>query len=383
VRGNFYVGFTRAAAQTEILVFRFNCVSGSNVNWPSGAGYLTVTTATGSDKFVEVSLCSNTAYTGDRLYCSVITNTRKMLLYWNVADSATWTPMPTNVVTARNGLSSVFNYGKQPSLWFSYVDTTNVLCIDSLSNSGYANAFRTTTNSSGSRYTSISAYKDTVLCAYEYSSHNRYMINYAAGSASWLYNVLGGDSTTTSESPAVTLEGGGGIAMIYRYYTPTREERVVWRGYPSGTWSTPVKFSDYEPYYDQPAVVYLGAKKFGMLYLSWNSPIRASFFDTFVSSATGVEINQEVLPVAFELNQNYPNPFNPTTVVGYQLPVAGNVQLVIYDMLGRKVATLAEGHQTAGAHQVRFNATGLASGVYICRLTAGPLEASRKLVLAR
>jgi chitodextrinase len=70
----------------------------------------------------------------------------------------------------------------------------------------------------------------------------------------------------------------------------------------------------------------------------------------------------------FELRQNYPNPFNPVTVIRYSLDVNSRVELTIYDILGRKITTLFSGLQTAGWREQTWDASGLPSGVYICRL---------------
>jgi hypothetical protein len=88
-------------------------------------------------------------------------------------------------------------------------------------------------------------------------------------------------------------------------------------------------------------------------------------------------------PSAFALHQNYPNPFNPKTVISYQSPVASRVRLVVYDMLGREVATLMDGMMGPGRHEVPFDATGLASGIYMYRLTAGERVESRKMLLMK
>ena len=90
-----------------------------------------------------------------------------------------------------------------------------------------------------------------------------------------------------------------------------------------------------------------------------------------------------LIPSAFGLLQNYPNPFNPSTMVTYTLPVASQVEIRVFNTLGSEVATLVEGERSAGTHQAVFNAAGLPSGVYFCRMTAGTFSANRKLLLVR
>lgn len=92
---------------------------------------------------------------------------------------------------------------------------------------------------------------------------------------------------------------------------------------------------------------------------------------------------QSVLPQQLALNQNYPNPFNPSTRISFELPQQSEVQLVVYDMVGRQVATLLNGTVQAGVHNVNFDASGLSSGVYIYRLQAGGATLTRKLTLVR
>jgi len=93
------------------------------------------------------------------------------------------------------------------------------------------------------------------------------------------------------------------------------------------------------------------------------------------------------LPTEFSLAQNYPNPFNPETNIPFALPVRANVKLAVFDLLGREVATLANGTFEAGSHTATFNGTSLSSGVYFYRLEAQAGDASfnstRKLVLMK
>jgi hypothetical protein len=97
-------------------------------------------------------------------------------------------------------------------------------------------------------------------------------------------------------------------------------------------------------------------------------------------------------PQAYALAQNYPNPFNPTTKVGYTVGEMGSrqqaignsqVKLAVYDLLGREVAVLVDEKKEAGNYEVTWDARGCASGVYVCRMTAGSFVATRKLTLLR
>ena len=93
-------------------------------------------------------------------------------------------------------------------------------------------------------------------------------------------------------------------------------------------------------------------------------------------------------PASFKLFQNYPNPFNPSTIINYSIPDAGtssmkSVQLKVYDILGREVATLVNEEKTAGNYKVTFDAQNLASGIYFYRLKAGNYISVKKMILLR
>ena len=100
-------------------------------------------------------------------------------------------------------------------------------------------------------------------------------------------------------------------------------------------------------------------------------------------AAPGEKEFVDVIPKTYALYQNYPNPFNPTTVIRYDLPASSNVRLMVYDMLGREVATLVDQTQQAGSKSAVFNAVNLPSGIYFYRLRAGTFTETRKLLLLR
>jgi hypothetical protein len=85
----------------------------------------------------------------------------------------------------------------------------------------------------------------------------------------------------------------------------------------------------------------------------------------------------------YALHQNYPNPFNPTTSISFDLVEEGFVSLKVYNVLGRSVATIADGRMGSGRHVVAFDATGLPSGVYVYRLEAGDFVDQKKMLLMK
>ena len=96
------------------------------------------------------------------------------------------------------------------------------------------------------------------------------------------------------------------------------------------------------------------------------------------------------MPRSFQLEQNYPNPFNPATTIAYDLPVASEVSLTIYNLRGQEVARVVEGWQAAGRYNVRWEGANAASGIYFYRLRAASMQGggesfteTRKMVLLR
>jgi hypothetical protein len=93
-----------------------------------------------------------------------------------------------------------------------------------------------------------------------------------------------------------------------------------------------------------------------------------------------------ILPMEFSLSQNFPNPFNPTTLISFAVPksvVGEMVTLIVYDILGNEVTTLANESKVAGYYSIQFNAQNLSSGVYFYRLSAGNYSSIKKMILIR
>jgi len=88
-------------------------------------------------------------------------------------------------------------------------------------------------------------------------------------------------------------------------------------------------------------------------------------------------------PISFSLDQNYPNPFNPTTTIAFDLPKTSKVMLKIFNILGEEVTTLLSASLLSGSYKYEWDASGLASGVYLYRLQAGDYVETRKMILMR
>ncbi|MBK7500951.1 MAG: T9SS type A sorting domain-containing protein [Ignavibacteriales bacterium] len=105
-------------------------------------------------------------------------------------------------------------------------------------------------------------------------------------------------------------------------------------------------------------------------------------FDGSFEYSNIVEVDL-TLPIEFSLEQNYPNPFNPATSIQYTISSKQNVQLLVYNVLGKEIATLVNEEKPAGNYEVNFDASKLSSGVYFYQLQAGSFVETKKMILLR
>jgi|GEM_PF-5092581 len=110
---------------------------------------------------------------------------------------------------------------------------------------------------------------------------------------------------------------------------------------------------------------------------------RASFF-LLKYFQTNVSVNENGdAPLRFSLSQNYPNPFNPSTIIRFSIPHESFVSLIVYNILGEKIATLVSERKTSGEYRVEWNAGNYPSGIYFYRLQAEELSKTKKLILTK
>jgi len=112
-------------------------------------------------------------------------------------------------------------------------------------------------------------------------------------------------------------------------------------------------------------------------------PVGYYFDDLQIVPVTGVETKKPTTPVEYSLSQNYPNPFNPTTTIQFNLAHRANVLLEVVNEVGEVVKVIANGSYAEGNHQVLLDASDMATGIYLYRLTANGYIDVKKMVLMK
>jgi hypothetical protein len=108
-------------------------------------------------------------------------------------------------------------------------------------------------------------------------------------------------------------------------------------------------------------------------------PVTADDVYEFQAALGTAREEGSLAPTEFRLLQNYPNPFNPSTRIEYALPVTTHVRIIVYDLLGRKVAELVNGQLPMGKHSAVWNAEEVGSGVYFYRLETGAFVETKSM----
>jgi hypothetical protein len=127
-----------------------------------------------------------------------------------------------------------------------------------------------------------------------------------------------------------------------------------------------------------------GAVNYTQNSISFNiDPYQPKTFSVKLKNTLTSVSKENITPDKYELSQNYPNPFNPTTVINYTTTKASHVTLKVYDLLGREIATLADGIKGAGKYSVTFDASKLSSGIYFYNLKTDDFTSIKKMMLIR
>jgi hypothetical protein len=206
------------------------------------------------------------------------------------------------------------------------------------------------------------------------TNDDKYFITFSVGRQS---AILDTNTNLSNELLVFPNAGsmGGGVFVGFTYASINRMFQINWAS------------KIYDPQYNSIGEVFVSdTLPFNGLYNYvrkvanlWADPSLKLKYDTIV----GVEEVASELPQSFTLYQNYPNPFNPSTTIKFALPVAGNVKMNVYNTLGQLVEILVDGEMQSGYHQINFDGSELASGVYIYQLQASNFNSVKKMLLLK
>ncbi len=280
-----YVAYPGTTYLEDARIRRFSYNTGAPATFPNGDDWISCFGV--FYPIEEISLNANQDYFNNRLYYTVLLDDGTIAYFWNNPTGVTWTEIPTGITDGDRGLDVTTNEGYSDYYVFiSYLNQGDSVRV--YGGSAWTHLKSYWTESSSADITAISAYADTITCAFD--SHNGsnqfiyYMVNYTGGNGTWYFGSFD-DIYTLSESPDVAARDGGGVGIVYRFYTTPRQERYVWRDY-AGTWSTPESIADYAPWWNKPNIEYLGNDDYGVVYLTWNTPYtQAAYFDKLSGGA--------------------------------------------------------------------------------------------------
>ena len=205
---------------------------------------------------------------------------------------------------------------------------------------------------------------------------------------SWSVPHIVSDTTDSYEVSAAT-DGYGHIHLAWQVWNRlTRRGGLLYTNNSKGEWAPPEDITGNSAFgaYARPTLRFDKDGKGHAVWLAINEspyPGTASILYAREDLAMSVSEKQATIPAEAFLFPNYPNPFNPSTTIRYALPQRSHVTLSVFNTLGQEVASLANETQEAGYHDVKFDGSGLASGVYFYRLRAGDYVASKRLILVR
>jgi hypothetical protein len=390
VGGFVYIGYVEGDVASEYRLRRCSAATGAV---DAGYGYKVVVNA-GTLSIREVTVVSNAMSSDNRLYCFAIQSDNAVRHFWTVASTATsFSELSPAGASARTGLDASWNPGYATNyLHLAYAGTDDKIHVQCLSPSGWTDVTLLSAAAVSHRHgVSVSSYQDVLICAYELQMTNgqgiAYGISYAGGAGSWdLYNYVFEPAAGEGpyQCPDVDTHNGVGCAIIASHEEGEPDavycrKRAV---FAPGLWEDKWPFNDHDVTTGTPTtlapVPVLGPTCFGLgaIYFYGASP----YFDLPMlgtadvpgpGAATGVRLH----PPA-------PNPFTDRATVRFTLPAAGPARLEVFDVFGARVATLADGPMEAGTHAFQVDGRGLGSGVYFCRLTAGPArQVERFLVI--
>jgi len=391
VGGYVYVGYVEGDVASEYRLRRCHASTGAV---DATYGYKVVVDA-GALTIREVTVVSNARSGNNRVYCFAIQSDNAVRFFWAVASSGTaFTEASPAGASARTGLDASWNPGYATCyLHLCYAGTDDEIHVQRYSTGGGWDDVTLLSSASVTHRSgvTISSYHDVVICAYEYQMTQgvgiTYGISYDGGATGWdLYNyVFEPDGVTVGsyQCPSVDTHNGVGCAIIASGEMGEPDavycrKRAV---FAPGVWEDQWPFNDHDVLTGTPTtlahvpVLDPGMFSLGAIYFFGSTP----YFDLPMLGTADVPGSGPAAGV--RLDPPAPSPFTDHATVRFTLTVAGPARLEVFNVHGRRVATVTDGPMEAGTHSFPLDGRVLGSGVYFCRLTAGPAEQVSRFVI--
>jgi hypothetical protein len=283
-----------------------------------------------------------------------------------------------SISDALQGLDATWNTSSPTSSYriISYINNSNSVKICDGSNGDLLYSY-SIGNTIPEYTTSVGAWRDTILCAFNYYStihRTRYLVQYFDGGSWFVGNI--GPADTASCAPDVAMRGGYGTHAVYR--GNYLQGFYKYRGY-SGVWTSPYDFTDHSMTGNiRPAIEHLGLGNFGILYRTPMSSAGICYFDR--SDWTGIKTikNQEISPY-----MDIDNIASDRLKVNFVISRAGDVEMKLYNITGSIAKTAFKGYRNKGEHNINIDVSKLSAGVYFVTLNTVEGTFSKKLTIVK
>jgi hypothetical protein len=374
----FYVTYPIGSEKKNARIRRFRCSDAQPDTFSNGSAFRTIYTAT--QAIDEGVLISNEDVGGTLLRYFAIENAGLLRYFYDDTSCASWTEDNTNVTNASIGLDACYNaYWSSYYLFVSYIDFGHDLNVIGRQSSGWST--RCVYNNCGTyaQASAISAWRDTIFCAFEYNDSIRY-VESCEGGTNWHWGYIEYNATAGQRRPDVACRRGAGQAVVYNWLLPVAL-RYRWRDY-SGSWSTQVEIADSSTHtLCQPSIEYLGAGVYGVVYAGMMASYGyAAYFDrsdwVSVSENTSDHIDSHIMTLT-------PNPSTGMVNLSYSIQNPGNVKISVYDVSGRLVSTVMHGAVSAGTHTLAFNCQNYTAGTYFVQLKTPDISRTEPLLIVK
>jgi hypothetical protein len=204
---------------------------------------------------------------------------------------------------------------------------------------------------------------------------------------SWGADMRLTNNTALSHNPSVVVFAAAPVIAVHVVWNDNRDgnDEIYYKNSIDGgnTWSSDTRLTNSTGDSYSSSVAVSGT----VVHVVWNDNRDGNFEIYYKRNPTGnvVEINNisTEIPSSYSLSQNYPNPFNPTTVISFQLSVAGQVVLKVYDVMGREVQTLVNESLKPGTYEASFDGSSLNSGVYFYKLITTGFTETKKMLMVK